>query len=433
MHAFHRLIFVVGAVCAAIAAAQEIPERAITFPANVSLGKIETVDAASHEACWWAWNDSSVEAVGRVVIPADRMWRLEAGPSLQADPALLDKVPADALEALSITDWTAHEMTRLCERLPRFRHLSNLDLKDVNMNGVDVGPLEGMPQLADLVLSSKTTGEQALARIARLKQIRRLNVSAEEGVTKAALDHIAAMDGLEWLALCSRKIDGPGLAALARLKGLDSLTLFGTPTVTAEGYSNLAALASLRSLSLGNLDVTPKELALLAKHPSLERLSMRDTSDEHLAAIAPMLSLKVLRLEITMQNTRSLISETGFATLAGLRNLEDLEIVSRGTASDAGLAALASLPKLRRLSIANLDALTDEQMAYFARMAALEELTIGGRQITDQGLAKLEELKSLKKLRLVPTTKVTPDGVARLQHAIPGVEVVRGLNPRPAL
>ena len=53
----------------------------------------------------------------------------------------------------------------------------------------------------------------------------------------------------------------------------------------------------------------------------------------------------------------------------------------------------------------------------------LEEFVLGSARITDLGLMKLAESKSLKKVVLTGIKGVTPDGVARLTKSKPGIVV----------
>jgi hypothetical protein len=94
-----------------------------------------------------------------------------------------------------------------------------------------------------------------------------------------------------------------------------------------------------------------------------------------------------------------------------------LNVHSRGVTS-AGLANLQFLAQLRRLrlELENYHP-TDADLQCVEPLSQLEELTLIG-DITDAGLLRLRRLTKLKYLN-VRHTLVTQDGVEDLQHALP--------------
>ena len=82
--------------------------------------------------------------------------------------------------------------------------------------------------------------------------------------------------------------------------------------------------------------------------------------------------------------------------------------------------------------------ITDAAMPAIARIASLEFLDLtNARGLTDAGLVPLRSLRNLQQLSIAGT-KVTPEGVAVLQQAVPSLTRVtlkpaRPAAPRPAL
>ncbi|MCA9246689.1 MAG: hypothetical protein KDA42_06225, partial [Planctomycetales bacterium] len=105
-------------------------------------------------------------------------------------------------------------------------------------------------------------------------------------------------------------------------------------------------------------------------------------------------------------------------------NLRDTKI------SDAGLAEVGKLAELTRLHLERT-AIGDAGMQHLKGLAKLEYLNLYGTKITDAGLAPLKELKGLKKL-YVWQTSVSEAGAADLAQAVPGLEVIRGVDLAPA-
>ena len=440
MRPFHGVIAIAFFLSTTLAFSENLPEQTIHFPADSSVGEVGLKESSVEKECWWKWSFSP-PAKGDVVIPAGKLWALRLDRMIMDDPALLDNMPLDEIEVLDIGGWRSDDLNEFIPYLVRFTNLRCLLLGGTD--SLDFGPLVNMPQLVDLVTISKQLREPGFAQIGRLKQVQRLKAATLRGFSKAVLESLSGLDNLRYLSICSKTIDNAGIATLARLKKLEFLGLTGFDPLTTEGYVSLTKLASLKELNLGSIALTPEGLAELARHPRLERLSMMGVSDEHLIPLKSMPSLRWLKLEArrndqrsnplcdtiisesgeTRQNGPNQFTEIGFAALAEMKNLETLDIEAGGPTSDESLKSLASLSKLKVLSMLNREDVTDSQMAYFAQMTALEELGIRGSQITDEGLAKLSGLRSLKKLCLFPDSKVTAIGIARLKQAIPGLEV----------
>jgi len=92
---------------------------------------------------------------------------------------------------------------------------------------------------------------------------------------------------------------------------------------------------------------------------------------------------------------------------------------------------LKPLTELTRLHLEKT-AITDAALPNLAGMKKLEYLNLYGANITDAGLDALGELSALKKL-FVWQTKVTLDGVHKLQAKLPELEIIGGPEePKPA-
>lgn len=366
------------------------------------------------------------EAKGNVAIPKGKHWGLLLGPLVRDNPARLDSVPPEEMEAVTIEYWDPQEVNRAVKHLSRFSQLQGLELKKIDPDQVDFSPLSNLSHLTDLSIVHEVLINPEFKTIGCLKSVQRLSLSGKS-LSKTSFNALTAFKGLQALSLDVHSMDNSGLAALTPMN-IERINLSGIQTMSVEGYAHLARIPSLKALSLGNLDVMPNQLAELAKSSHLEQLTITRVVTEHLIALKPLQSLRIVRLYTNMNDTRHYFSEPGFAALAELKNLETLYIEACGPTSDASLQSLVSLSKLKVLSIMNREEVTDAQMACFAQMSALEELGIRGSQITDEGLAKLSGLKSLKKVCLFPDSKVTPSGIARLQKTIPGLVVTNGIG-----
>jgi len=95
------------------------------------------------------------------------------------------------------------------------------------------------------------------------------------------------------------------------------------------------------------------------------------------------------------------------------RSVEEIDL--RDTqVSDAGLAHLENLTALERLYLSGTQ-VSDAGLAHLESLTALKELNLGGTQVSDAGLAHLENLTALKVLFLYGT-QVSDAGLAHLER-----------------
>jgi len=166
-------------------------------------------------------------------------------------------------------------------------------------------------------------------------------------------------------------------------------------------------------------------LAALARCPSVRELvvpKMAKLADtlSRVAKVKHVLSLRVRRVEA---------NDDDVSALAGMKNLEYLDLSRNPGVTDAGIAALAGLENLRYLNLTDTRVtgtglkdradmvslyqltlndcpVTDESLAAIPRFPKLEELLLGRTNVTDKGLMSLVGWNSLRRVtRTLRTTK----------------------------
>lgn len=149
-----------------------------------------------------------------------------------------------------------------------------------------------------------------------------------------------------------------------------------------------ADAATLKNLSLGRTAVTDAGLLRLRGAKRLEWLDLSGTAvtDEGLAILDETPSLRQLFLE------RTKVSAASLPRIARLKQLEELDL-SGLPIRDADLAALSALSNLKILHLS-------------------------GTEVSDAGILTLKTLRRMEELR-VEQTKVTPQGLERLQKLLP--------------
>ena len=93
------------------------------------------------------------------------------------------------------------------------------------------------------------------------------------------------------------------------------------------------------------------------------------------------------------------VTNKGLKDLAGLQNLQTLNLFCCKGVTDEGLKELAGLKNLRSLNL-TYTPVTDAGLKELARLKNLQSLKLEHAQVTDAGLKELARLKSLQSLGL---------------------------------
>lgn len=306
--------------------------------------------------------------------------------------------------------------------------------------------LLGMPKLVDLSLintqvTDKSVTKLAVIRPAALPQLRALSFQGSGGVTNAAIDDLLRMKDLTHLTVCYTSVDSQGIVKLGALKKLKLLDLrgcrvsndalavaeqlpalvalkFRSPALADEGMVHLQNAKTLRGLHLEDARVGDAGMKLLAGLTAMDDLNLMRVpiTSEGLAAVAGMTKMRTLNLRGTY------IDDDGLKHLAGMKDLVKLDLSETGI-EGPGIAHLSGLTKLEWLNLWN-SFIDDGAMEHLARLSGLKDLNLDATIITDEGLAQLAPLKNLRKLSVSQTT-LSPEAIAKLEAAIPGLKVTR--------
>ncbi len=127
-------------------------------------------------------------------------------------------------------------------------------------------------------------------------------------------------------------------------------------------------------------------------------------------------------------NLRPLGTNITDASIASFKDLASLiEVRLGGTKiTDAGLESLKGLKHLQVLGL-ELTGVTDAGVAQLSGLKNLMSLNLYGTKVGDAALNHLRDLKHLRNLYLWQT-QVTPEGVKKLQEALPGLDINTGVD-----
>jgi len=235
------------------------------------------------------------------------------------------------------------------------------------------------------------------------------------------LSHLAELepDDLYWVTLSGSYHGGakPGdyyLRHFAGLTGLKVLHLSNT-NITYKGLRHLKQLQSLNYLELSSGRLDDRALPHIAELTSLETLVFGfRVTDDGLRHLAPLNNLKELFLWVND------IGGPGLRHLAELPNLHYLCLNGTNYGgkckfTDSSLEYLEDVKSLRKIRLARGLQITDAGVAHLANLAGLEGLNLYGHPITNAGLAHLKSLNSLKELDL-RKTKISSGALMQLRQ-----------------
>jgi Leucine-rich repeat (LRR) protein len=218
------------------------------------------------------------------------------------------------------------------------------------------------------------------------------------------------------------------LEELAKLTGLRHFVSRDAHRLSDAGVARLAELAGLRSIYLAGSDLTDESFRVFGKLPQLERLHVARLrlSDAALSHLRNSARLRSLLLEDDLLLRRDGhrsggnsggVTDTGMRALAGLVNLEELDLRGSRITSN-GAVELSGLTKLRVLILSESAYIADDALQHLAHLPNLEELRLNDTRVSSAGLQQLSGLTKLRILDLSGNRTVTNDGIAHLSGLV---------------
>ncbi len=268
--------------------------RKLTFPREVSLGKLYTFDNRGNDYRFVGGKLLSEnygryvgEARGEITVPVPKNEQiyLIASYELTEKPELLYKVAPDAVDCLSFTMGGIMVDMKNCIKpvthltglrylefavaefddnaVAPLKALTNLEGLNLHLTGI-TGPclkeLLAMKKLVNLDISSNILKPVAFTYVAQMSKLKKLD-AARTGITDDGMREIAKLPVLCDLSLTQNAITGKGLAYLSRMKTLRHLNLTGCKLST----SDLLVLKNipLETMYLPANQYSPDDLQLL--------------------------------------------------------------------------------------------------------------------------------------------------------------------------
>lgn len=213
------------------------------------------------------------------------------------------------------------------------------------------------------------------------------------------------------LNLRNCKITDAALDHLAKIPTLRAIRLSGESgdsSLTDEGLAKLTALKSLKVLALDHLWIGTAGIDSLTTVSTIEELYLSNTliDDSTLEVLQKFPALKKLRLSQTQ------ISNDGLKHLVACRQLEELDLSENSLLSDDGLASVGQITSLKKLNLWRVG-VSNAGIVKLSPLTKMEWLNLDNTQLSDEGLVALKDMKSLVFLHL-GSTSVSDAGLPSL-------------------
>lgn len=268
--------------------------------------------------------------------------------------------------------------------------------------------LEAIPTIHRLDLAGNKITDEGLKHLSSLKNLRELSLS-NDAVTNAGLAPLGKLTSLRHLTVTSKRITDAGYAHLSGLTNLESIRV-GTygRELGDEPLGHMTGMTKLTEVSVGRDNLTDAGMAHLGKLTGLKKLRI-DGQKITAAGVAPLAGLKNLQ-ELTV------LSGPGFhgdalAALAGLTELRSLELIYTPSIDKVGARHIGKLVGLKSLRFGN--ARDDGALEGIASLAGLEYLGLYYTFVGDGSMKQIASLTGLQRLSITHS-RVTDAGFAHL-------------------
>jgi beta-lactamase regulating signal transducer with metallopeptidase domain/Leucine-rich repeat (LRR) protein len=337
--------------------------------------------------------------------------------------------------------------------LTKLRSLKKLQIGSSQVTDKGLSYLSQIKTLErlDLPQRDQRITDIGFAHLGKLPNLKILHVSRahyadpkknKEYYTDKGLAELAKCRSLEELSIGSIGITDAGMEHIAKLTNLKMLNLFGCDNVTNAGLAKLTALKSLRNLYIHDANLSIAGLNSLKPMPNLTNLKVSGIKrDGTVLDISGLTAMEDLSLRFRSRSQDAFV-DADLMSLANLKKLKWLQIGPRNY-TDKGIAYLVSLTNMERLGIGGAG-LTDEGLKYLTNMKKLDHLSILGRfdsnkrtfinggNITDKGLREFEKIKSLRFLNIYTDSKLSPAAIQHLRRELPNLFYLK-INGRDSL
>lgn len=284
----------------------------------------------------------------------------------------------------------------------------------------------------DLPQDQRGITDKGLEHLSHLPNLKHLGISRihfndpkmnKEYYTDKGLEFLSHCQTLENLSIGSIGVTDAGMDHIAKLTNLKSLNVFGCDNITDRGLAKLSALKSLESLHISGDRITIAGLKQLNSLSNIRRMYIRGIRRGGATLdISGMRSLENVLISFPPRSNEA-FTDADLACFKDLKTLTSLQLSPRSF-TDSGMCYLAGLIEMKRLLIGGSQ-LTDSGIKHLAAMESLELLNVSSAKedskLTDETLRFLERFKCLNFVDITSDIPFSPAVVRGLERELPSL------------
>ena len=304
------------------------------------------------------------------------------------------------------------------------------------LNDEMAATLSGLKSLTSLALTNTVINDATVELIVKsFPNLTELDLSSNTNMTNGVVKIVSGLSKLQRLTLIQNQVNDIGAQRLAKLKDLRTLDMRGNMEAGDMALDVVADLPKLTAFKHRSTAVTDSGMEYLTRSQTLESLLLQDfvitdQSGPHLAKLGKLSQLEVFRCQgfgsdgvmalkgmgLTRLTLRDLpnVDDRAMEVFGDLPKLRRLYLHELPTVSDAGLKQLSALKSLELLDIWTVPQMTDATVDVIATLPGLKELSIRATGVTDKCIEKLLEMPSLQTLTFKENGSVTAEGLKKL-------------------
>ena len=324
--------------------------------------------------------------------------------------------------------------------LTLFGKLSDLEKLQIyncrTLDGEMAAKLSGLKNLTTLALTNSVINDATVEMIVKsFPNLIELDLSSNTNMTNAVVKILSELGKLQRLVLVQNQVNDIGARRLAKLQELRVLDLRGNMEAGDMALEVVADLPKLTGFKHRSTSVTDSGLEYLSRNQTLDSLLMQDfgisdQSGPHLAKLGKLTQLEVFRcqgfgtdgvlalkgMNLTRLTLRDLpnIDDRALEVFGDLPKLRRLFLHELTSVGDSGLKHLATLKSLELLDLWTVPQMTDATVDVIATLPNLKDLSIRATGVTDASIDKLLKMQSLQSLTFKENGSVTAEGLLKL-------------------
>ncbi len=259
-----------------------------------------------------------------------------------------------------------------------------------------------------------------LAELKNLIELRSLGCAVDRKGTGSGLEVASTLAHLEVMNVELANAQAClGVKHIANVKCLKQLILQFDSKCPEEALDPLADHKSLNALTVKNWNgLTDAGMAKIAKIPNLATLDINQCTKITAKGIEALKGRRLRHLDIRGCDR---ISDDGAKHIATFLELRNLFAQASGM-TDVGVKLIAGLKQLETLDLSDNFGVTDTCMEDLKALKSLKILNVSGTELTDKAVVALKEMKTLTELN-VEATRISVAGVEALKNALPNTKI----------